>query len=41
MFERILVRVRKQVLGLSISTGFIISSKPFVDEIERFGGFPM
>jgi len=36
MLEKVIARVRKNVLGLVEIKGVILSGKPFVDEIERF-----
>jgi len=40
MLEKIVVRVRKKLLGLVEIKGVILSAKPFVDEIERFRKIP-
>ena len=36
MFEKIVVRVRKRLIGLVEIKGVILSSRPFVDEIDSF-----
>ena len=36
MLERIFIRIRKKVIGLVEVKGVIFTSKPYVDEIERF-----
>ncbi len=40
MFEKIVVRVRKKLLGLVEVKGVILSSKPYVEEIEKFRNLP-
>jgi protease-4 len=40
MFEKIVVRVRKKLLGLVEVKGVILSSKPYVEEIEKFRKLP-
>jgi len=40
MLEKIVVRVRKKLLGLVEIKGVILSARPFVDEIERFRKIP-
>ena len=40
MLEKIIVRIRKNVLGLVEIKGVILSAKPYVDEIERFRKIP-
>jgi protease IV len=40
MLERIFVRVHKRIIGLVEIKGVIFSSKPYVDEIERFRKIP-
>jgi len=40
MLERVVVRVRKKLLGLVEIKGVILSARPFVDEIERFRKTP-
>ena len=40
MLEKVVVRVRKNVLGLVEIKGIIMSAKPYVDEIERFRKIP-
>jgi len=40
MLEKIVVRVRKKLLGMVEIKGVILSAKPFVDEIERFRKIP-
>jgi len=40
MFEKIVVRVRKKLLGLVEIKGVILSSRPYVEELERFRRVP-
>ncbi len=40
MFEKVVVRIRKKVLGLVEVKGVILASKTYVDEIERFRKIP-
>jgi len=40
MFEKIVVRVRKKVLGLVEVKGIVLAAKTYVDEIERFRKIP-
>ena len=40
MLEKIVVRVRKKVLGLVEIRGIVLSAKTYVDEIERFRKIP-
>ncbi len=40
MLERIFIRLRKKVIGLVEIRGVMLSSRPYVDEIERFRKIP-
>ncbi len=40
MLEKIIVRIRKDILGLVEINGIVFSSKPYVDEIEKLRKIP-
>jgi len=40
MLEKIIVRIRKDILGLVEVNGIVFSSKPYVDEIEKLRRIP-
>jgi len=40
MLERLLIRLRKKVVGLVEIKGVLLTSRPYVDEIERFRKIP-